>query len=399
MVMKMPRKINPIIEALDGINENTAIAAAPQKRKMKTPLKIVIISVAAVMLLGTTAAAATLGDHPIVKINNKTIATKVSNYVDDNGWSIRTTVIEYPVDTAGYSPAGEVRGVYDENAEYKPDELKYYDELGVRIDRISDQLAIYLDASKEGENDFTSMKGTSFSGYHQRESRNAERTEINIEVWQDPIQAAREALEEKRYAKMSVDEKIQYQLMYGWDIGYPEYGGFERPSMRDIIAADTRGSYGGGDIINFNGLPGAVAAEYYGYMLDQPDGFTEKDGVQVIMYFNDVMVVNQYGYQMVKAEEPKVIQQMFIYTMTDNASGKDVKFTVWRSAEEKDVDTSCFKFDYEYIPLKNGTEARIHQSVDYNYIVEFEKDGAAYAFVCDLDMELVNRVLENMDLL
>ena len=142
-----------------------------------------------------------------------------------------------------------------------------------------------------------------------------------------------------------------------------------------------------------------IAGKYYDYILDQPEGFTEKEGILIIQYdnhyFEEIDGIDQWRYD----GDPMIIQQIFIYTMTDSASGKDVKFTVWRSAEEKDVDTSCFKFDYEYIPLKNGTEARIHQSVDYNYIVEFEKDGAAYAFVCDLDRELVNRVLENMDLL
>lgn len=394
------KKLNPIIEALDGVDENTALAAAPSgKRKMKKPLKITIIAVAATLLLGTTAAAATLGEHPLVKLNDSQVTPKFSSYVNDNGWTIETTVVEYPVDTAGYVPVGEIRAVYDANCADMTDNIHYFDELGVRIDRISNQLAIYLKAVKEGEIDVHSMKGTYFGGdFHQSESMDQDGT-ISIEFWQDPIQMAQQASEEKRYAKMSVDEKIQYQLMYGWDIGYPEYGGFEHPSMRDILSADAHGSYGGDDVINFNGLPSDVAAKYYGYTLDKPDGFTEKDGAQVIMYFNDVMGVNQYGYnQMVKAEEPKVIQQMFIYTMTDNASGKDVKFTVWRSSEEKDVDTSCFKFDYEYIPLNNGTEARIHQS-GYNYIVEFEKDGAAYAAVLDLDMELVERVLTNMSLL
>lgn len=395
----MPIKMNPIIEALDGINENTAISAAPQKRRMKTPLKIVIISVAAVVLLGTTAAAATLGEHPIVKINNKTVTPSYSSYVNDDGWTLKTTVVKYPVDCAGYEPVGEIRAVYDENCEDKTDDVHYFDELGVMIDNISKQLAIYLKATKEGEIDIHSMNGTGFFDYHQSESMDSDGNNIQIEFWQDPIQVARQVILEKRFAKMSIDEKIEYQLMYGWDIGYPEYGGFQHPSMRDIFSADTNAWYGRSDVINYKGLPGDVAAGYYGYTLDQPEGFTEKDGVQVIMIFNTHYVPDENFPQINRTVADKVIQQMFIYTLTDNASGKDVKFTVWRSAEEKDVDTSCFKFDYEYIPLKNGTEARLHQSGYSNYIVEFEKDGAAYAAVTDLDMELVERMLINLNLL
>ncbi len=395
------KQLNPIIEALDGIDEDIALAAATKKRRIKKPLKIVIISVAAVLLLGTTAAAATLGEHPLVKINSKTVTPKFSSYVDDNGRTIETTVIEYPVDnmdSPGYVPIGEVRGVYNENAVSHFDEVQHFDELGIQLDNITYQLRISFNAAKEGEIPIHSIKGTAFDGYHQSESGNADGTEIKIELWKDPIQLAKDALAEKAFARMSVDEKIEFTLREYFDFGHPQLGGFAHPSMRDIFSEDARGSYGPPDVINFKGLPSTVAGKYFDYTFDQPEGFTEKEGLQIIQYDNhcyeEIDGISHWTYD----GDPIITQQIFIYTMTDSASGKDVKFTVWRSAEEKDVDTSCFKFDYEYIPLNNGTQARLHQS-GYTYIVEFEKDGAAYAFQSDIDRELVERVLKKMGMM
>lgn len=393
-------KLNPIYKALDGIDEDIAARVAVKRRKINKPLKIAVISVAAAMLLGTTAAAATLGEHPIVKLNGKSVTPRFSSYVDDNGWKIDTTVIEYPADdTIGYSPVGEVRGVYNENGKTLFEDVKHFDELGIELDNITSQLRISFNAEKEGEIPIHFIKLSSHPNYHYHESGNADGTEIKIELWQDPIQAAKDALAEKAYARMSVDDKIELSLREYYDFGHPEYGGYAHPSMRDIFTEDAHGSYGSPDVINFSGFPSTIAGKYFDYTFDQPDGFTEKEGIQIIQYDNHyyekIDGINQCTYD----GDPMIIQQIFIYTMTDSESGKDVKFTVWRSAEEKDVDTSCFKFDYGYIPLKNGTEARLHQSADYNYIVEFEKDGAAYALVCGLDRELVNRVLENMNLL
>lgn len=388
------KQLNPIIEALDGIDEDIALAAAAKRRRMKKPLRIAIVSVAAALLLGTTAAAATMGEHPIVKFNNKTITPKFSSYVDDNGWKIDTTVFPYGVYQYEYDPVGEIRGVYDVNAEDPRDETRFYDELGIELNGVITDLRMGFRATKEGEIDFGTMSIRNHSNYHQSETENADGTVIKIDLWQDPVQIVMDALSEKAYARMTLDEKIDRWIQLQTDYTFPGYGGFAHPTLRELFAEETTGT----GVVGFKGLPSDAAGKYYDYKFDQPEGFTEKEGLQVIQFSNDIYVEGKFEYtkELVKADEPLVIQQIFIYTMTDDESGKDVKFTVWRSAEEKDVDTSCFKFDYDYITLKNGTEARIHQSADYNYIVEFEKDGAAYAFVCGLDMELVNRVLENM---
>lgn len=383
-------KLNPIIEALDGIDENTALAAAQSKRRMKKPLKIAVIAAAATLLLGTTAAAATLGEHPIIKLNDKQVTPRFSSYVNENGWTIKTSAIEYPVDIAGYAPVGEIRAVYDDTTGDKRNDMHWYDELGVLLDRVSDQMRMGLEATKEGENDVVGMKGTAFSDHHQSEFMNADGTEISIECWQDPIQAAKQALAEKRWAGMSIDEKIETTLRYGWDYGYPEYGGFEHPTMRQLLEADAQGM---SNVQKFKSLP-SEAMKLYGYAPVSIDGFSERGGLLVTFDVND----HRTEHGSVRDDDPKIIQQMFVYTLTEEESGKDVKFTVWRSAAEKDVYTDHFGFDYEYIPLNNGTEARLHQSGFSNYIVEFTKDGAAYAAVLDLDRDLVERVLTGMEL-
>ncbi len=377
-------KLNPIIEALDGIDENFA-AEATKKRKAKKPLKIVVISVAAALLLGGTAAAATLGEHPLVKLNGNQVTPKYSSYVNADGWTVETTVVQLPIDTAAYKPAGEIRGVLN------GDDIEIYDELGVKVYDVSGDLNIYCNAAKPGETPIHTLHSFSYSDYHEREDITADGVH-QIEFWQDPIQAARSAAEQSRYDRMSVDEKVNYLLMWGWDIGYPEYGGFERPTMRELVELGAQTSSGSAVIADFEQLPGEIMPEYYGYEPVSLDGFTEKSGLQTLI-FNQIKAADN------STEEKLISQEMFIYTLTDAASGKDVKFTVWRSADEKDVYTDHFGFEYEYISLNNGTTARLHQSGFSSYIVEFEKDGAAYGIQCDIDRELVERVLQKMDLL
>lgn len=380
------KQLNPIIEALDGIDENIALAAA-KKRKMKKPLKIVIIAAAAALLMTTTATAATMGDQPLIKLNNKSYPADVYTYTDQNGWTIKTTLITLPEEytDSGYIPVGEVRPVYNKDARH-PEDIIYYDELGVRIGAaygVSSNMYIFTDIEKNEEipRHYTSFFDLPYR--HQGISGKPDGS-IYVDIWQDAVQAAQEVYDNFRREHATIDEKVEAVIRDGWDFGLPGYGGYKHPSLHDIMEDSSTQSVGSNILIGFDGLPSEVANKHYNYALDIPEGFTEKEGIQAITF---------YDY-----DAKLVTQQMFIYTLTDETSGKDVKFTVWRSAEKKEVYTDHFGFDYEYISLNNGTQARLHPS-DNTYIAEFEKDGAAYAIQIDSDKETVGNVLKNIGLL
>lgn len=384
------KPLNPIIEALDGIDEDIALAAATKKRKIKKPLKIVIISVAAALLLTTTATAATLGEKPLVKLNRKSYSSsKCWSYTDENGWTLKTTVIKLPEECSsyglyGYVPVGEIRPVFTENADSF--EFKYYDELGVLLNGSHGVFTghfIVCGAEKPGEIPLTEMSLHDLAWRYNSMTIKTDGT-ICVDVWQDPIQAGQEAYSDWLIKHMSLDERVEAVLWNAWDFGLPDFSGFKHPSLREILANEYNHYAANELVIGFEGSPSAAARQFYDYSLEIPEGFTEKDDIQAITYADH--------------NAKLITQQMFIYTVTDDISGKDVKFTVWRSAEAKDTYTDHFGFEYEYITLNNGTKARLHQS-GYTYIVEFEKDGAAYAFQADIDRELIERVLQSMELL
>lgn len=386
-------KLNPIIEALDGIDEDHVLKAVAVKKKNK-PLRIAVIAAAAALALGGTAAAATLGDDPPIKINDKTVTFKSDAYVDENGYTVRTRTVETPIDLAAYDPVGVVRAVFRENAK-APDQHKVYDELGVNIHEISvGKYFIFVETDKEGE---TPYRGMMFGGsdmYHTTVSGTPD-DEYNIEIWQDPIQIIKQQTGEIRLRDMSVEEKINTHLEYGWDFGYPDYGGLEHPSMRELFEADVHSAAGEVDCLRFDGLP-SEAMELYGYAPVSAEGLTEKAGLTVVMYKS-----GEYNSDAGEWEFPdgkKIVQQMFIYTLTDEESGADVKLTVWRSAENKETYTDHFGFDYEYVTLNDGGTARIHRSEYGENIVEYERGGAAYALVTRLDRDGVDRIMQKLGL-
>lgn len=375
-------KLNPILDAMSEIDDKTVADFIPKyKTKPRKALKIAAVTVAAVLLLGITAAAATFGDNPIVKINNTQVTPWYSSYVNENGWTIKTTAVEIPIAYCRYRPAGEIRAVFGGDLS----DTDFYDELGVRLDDIVNNINFYVDAEKPGEIPFLGLHGTAYSDYHQRETITPE-GEILIDIWQDPIQALKSSNEKKKYENMTVDEKLEEWRTYGND--FFEYGGFEHPSMRELFEANAKTSIGNSDVHTFESAP-SEAMKLYGYAPVSVEGFSEKAGMTAVMYKGTDNDTGEYI----------ISQQMFVYTLVEEQSGAEVLFTVWRSAENKDTYTDHFDFEYEYIQLNNGTQARLHQSADYSYLLEFEKDGAAYGLHLGYERNLAQSILEKMELL
>lgn len=382
-------KINPLFEAVSEIDDKTvANSIQTNKTKPRKAFKIAAIAVAATLMLGTAAAASTFGDDPIVKINDKQVTPWYSSYVNENGWTIETTVVEIPYKRGSYSPVGEIRAVFDD----KLVDAVYYDELGIRLNDIANDVVFYIKADKPGETPFNGTKGSFYNNYHFSETISPEGN-ISIEFWQDPIQALNSANEKKK----TVDEKIEELMVYEEVIGFSEYGGFGHPSVRELVEGGGIGTYSITDsVINFECTP-EEAMKLYGYAPISINGFSEKAGTTVVMYTNAVWNEDKTGFTFIGDKE--IVQQMFVYTLVEEQSGTEVLFTVWRSAENKDTYTDHFCFEYEYIQLKNGTQARLHQSADNSYILEFEKDGAAYGLQLGHEHDLAESILKKMELL
>lgn len=386
-------KLNPIFDAVSEIDDKNVADFIPKyKTKPRKALKIAAVTVAAALLLGTSAAAATLGDDPIVKINNKQVTPWYSSYVNENGWTVKTTAVEIPFAYCRYRPVGEVRAAFDGNSF----DTRLYDELGVRLDEIADNINFYINAEKPGETPFLGAHGTVYEDYHQSETITPE-GEILIDIWQDPVQAVKSANEKKRYENMTVDERIEEMRVYGDLIEFSEFGGFEHPSMRELFEADGIGLYSiTNNVVKFECTP-SEAMKLYKYAPVSINGFSEKAGTTVVIYTNAVLTEDKTRYTFIG--EKQITQQMFVYTLVEEQSGTEVLFTVWRSAENKDTYTDHFDFEYEYIQLNNGTQARLHQSADNSYFLEFEKDGAAYGLQLDRKRDLAESILEKMELL
>lgn len=379
-------KLNPLIEAIGEIDE-TMIEKAQTKAKKRVGLRIAIIAAAAALLLGTTAAA-TFGDNPIVKINNQKVKARYSSYVNEDGWTVETTAVELPVDWCRYQPVGEIRAVFDSDAK----ETACYDELGVRLDKITLWVNLYVHAEKDGEIPYMLMSSHSDSEHHQSETLTPDGKEIEIEFWQDPAQALKSVNDKKRFERMTVDERIEEFKIYGDPVTFEEADGFKCPSADELFEVL---GYGGlsTNAVKLESVP-SEAMKLYDYAPVSLDGFSEKPGAFVFVTREKELSEDGVGYK-----SHTITQQMFVYTLVEEQSGTEVLFTVWRSAENKGTYTDHFDFDYDYIPLNNGTNARLHEGLDGIFILEFEKDGAAYGLNLGTERGLVETVLEKMELL
>lgn len=387
-------KINPIFDAVTEIDDKMVSGSITKyKTKPRKALKITAVAAAAMVLLGTAAAAATFGDDPIVKINNKQVVPLYSTYVNENGWTVETTVVQTPQTVlSSYTPVGEVRAVFDE----EPFTVDYYDELGVRLNAVTTNVFMFVNANKPGETPANFSGINTADNFHQNVTMSADSKIINIEFWQDPAQALKSEFEKKRREEMTADEWIEKWAPYEKIIAFPGYGGFERPSMREIFDANAKCLFAVDEsVLTFEGAPGEVM-KLYGYALVTIDGFSEKAGTTVVVYTNAVF--DEEKGEFINGGD-EIIQQMFVYTLVDEQNGNEFLFTVWRSAENKDVYTDHFNFEYEYITLNNGTQARLHQSVNGSFILEFEKEGAAYGLQFSGGRDTAEYILEKMELL
>lgn len=379
-------KLNPLIEAMSSIDDvMVEKAQAPVKNRAR--VRTLIIAAAAVLVLGTTAAGATFGDNPIVKINNKKVTSRYSSYVNEDGWNVETTAVELPVNYCRYQPVGEIRAVFDGDTH----ETVCYDELGVRLDNIHHWVNLYVYAEKDGEIPFHFSSGHVDDNHHQSETMSADGKEIEIEFWQDPAQALKSINDEKKLEKMTVDERLEELRIYGDPFEYAELDGFKCPTYRELFGAEGVGRITNGGA-NFKSAP-SEALKLYDYAPVSLEGFSEKAETTVFL-FTDAERFEDGSFTVTA-----VTQQMFIYTLVEEQSGTEVLFTVWRSAENKDTYTDHFDFDYEYIPLNDGSNARLHQGLDDIFILEFEKDGAAYGLRLGGERDFAETILEKMELL
>ena len=185
---------------------------------------------------------------------------------------------------------------------------------------------------------------------------------------------------------MTVDEKLEEWKIYGND--FFEYGGFEHPSMRELFEANAKTCSGGADVHMFESAP-SEAMKLYDYAPVSIDGCSEKEGLTALMYKGVDEDTDEYT----------IFQQMFVYTLVEEQSGTEILFTVWRSAENKDTYTDQVDFEYEYIQLNNGTQARLHKSSKNFYLLEFEKEGTAYGLRLNGERDLADSILQKMELL
>lgn len=381
-------KLNPLIEAIGEIDDALVEKAqAPSKKRAR--IRTLIIAAAAVLLLGTTAAGATFGNNPIVKINNKRVSSRYSSYVNEDGWTIETTAVELPVNYCRYQPVGEIRATFDGDTQ----DVVCYDELGVRLDRkVHHWVNLYVHAEKEGETPFLFVSGSADGDHHQGETMSADGKEIEIDFWQDPAQALKSELKDKKFKRQTAEERYADFLIYGDTFEYAELDGFKCPTYHELFAIeDIRIT---NQAATFPSMLPNEAMKLYDYAPVELKGFSEKAGLSVFFFTDEVRWEN--GLYM---EVHEITQQMFIYTLVEEQSGAEVLFTVWRSAENKDTYTDHFDFEYEYIPLNNGSNARIHQGLDDIFILEFEKDGAAYGLKFDGERDFAETILERMGLL
>lgn len=381
-------KLNPLIEAIGEIDEKM-IEKAQTPAKKRVGLRIAIIAAAAALLLGTTAAA-TFGNNPIVKINNKKVKARYSSYVNEDGWTVETTAVELPVDYCCYKPVGEIRAVFDSDTQ----ETACYDELGVRLGHrgVSIWLNLYVNAEKDGETPFLFVSGSGDDVHHQSETMSADGKKIEIEFWQDPAQALKSELQDKKFKRQTAEERYKDFLIYGDPFEYAELDGFKCPTYHELFSIEDIHITNHG--ATFPSLLPSEAMKLYDYAPVELKGFSEKAGLSVFFFTDEVRW--EHGLYM---EVHEITQQMFVYTLVEEQSGAEVLFTVWRSAENKDTYTDHFNFDYEYIPLNNGTQARLHEGLDGIVILEFEKDGAAYGLNLGTERGMVETVLERIELL
>lgn len=376
--------LNPILEAMGEIDERT-VAEAAKRPKLKKPLRIAIISVAAAMLLGTSAVAATSGENPVFMIDKKRVDGVYSKYVDSDGWTVRTYGVLTPEDGSNYSPVGEVRAVYDRYADQSND-IKIYDELGVEIKDITPSYFWLVKGEKEGETPINSMysTGSVTSATNWAVSISPDKDEIFINTWFDPIGALKVAAEDAKLARMSIEQKVEYLEATGGSFStFDDYGGIYHPNAYDFFEFDMR-SYCNWKSIAYT-VPGTPSAglKVFDYAPLTGAGLSESEGeVFAVLYID--------------SENKEFSQGLYQYTLTDDMSGTPVDFTVWRFADRKETYNDHFGIEYETLITANGTEVKLHRSGYSAYIAEFELDGAYVAFKTSLERDGVERILQNL---
>ncbi len=390
-------EFNPIFEALDGLDENIAAEAVrPAKKKMKKPLKIAIIAVAATLALGMSAVAATSGSNPIIKINKRQISGDYEEYVNSEGYTVKTVAAVIPQsDMPTYRPIGKIR------AEYVDGSFYFYDELGVKINDIAEDTAFYGTSSKDNKVLDSHAKGYESPDYLEGiMTVAADYSYVEYTEWVNLIKYAEYKSNTAKWNRLSLQEKIDFYNMELEAAGvnyYNDYGGISHPTTKEQLALNGIGHFSAGDN-QITGPDGVFYDPFNAYSF-------ENTPTEIFKLFGfDPLAVEEMSENKCRCfamlyydqELKEFTQGIYQYTLTDDETGAPIEFTAWHYADKRECHTDHFDFDYEYVTLDSGAEARIHRSVNGSYIAEFEKDGAAYAFTTDLDRGIVIRILNNL---
>ena len=375
-------KTNPIFEALNELNENYAAEAIlPRKKKMKKPLKIALIVVAATLALGTTAIAASSGDRPVMKLNHKEMIADYDEYVNADGWTVKTLTALEPYDEiVPYRPVGRIRAYY-ENGDFT-----FYDELGVNINRIAADTDLFGTAFKGDESDLHAKFADGPDYLRGRGGIAGDYSSMEFEEWIDPIKYAEYQVMLAKFNRMSIQEKVYYLNLNGYDY-YDGFNGISHPTAEEHFTLD------GNAHTSMNGFDDFCAFSYQSTPSEvyKIFGFTPIIGADMTEDTARCFALLNYNN-----DNKEFTQGLYQYSLTDMASGTPIDFTAWHYADLKDTFTDHYGFDYEYIELNDGTQARLHRSITGDYIAEFEHEGSAYAFKTSLDRDNVTRILANL---
>lgn len=199
-------KLNPLLEAMNDIDDAIVTEAAPAKRRPKY-FKPLMIAAAAAVLCGATAvtAAANIKMNDEVTLDGKEPAEIIYDvYTDEDGWEISTYMFPLPEyclldEEEGCTPVGKIRA-------YRVGEhdWEFVDEEGNTFPNGVNNMAVEVTFSKKGPGGGSGVTGCGTANFndleywtetHHNGTDNTLRVQVNRHS-DEEIQRTREFLEE-----------------------------------------------------------------------------------------------------------------------------------------------------------------------------------------------------------